>query len=197
MDVADTNEATTRRCYQRLWNDRDRSVIPEWISPDYIGHFSRYPDPILGVPGFETMADELFTAFPDLRVRIDDLVAAGDRVASHVRIVRTHRGPLQGYAPTGVRVDTTFAAIERYVDGRCVEEWVFSDDLGSGARALTWSDARTRGCDERSVKRCSASRSEGARSRYGSAGETDHRRPGTPPRAPGAGMRTAGTRARR
>lgn len=130
MNVADTNEATTRRCYERLWNDRDRTVIPEWIAPDYIGHFTRYPEPVVGVPGFEAMAEELFTAFPDLRVRIDDLVAAGDRVASHVRIVGTHQGALQGYAPTGVRVDTTFAAIERYVDGRCVEEWVFSDDLG-------------------------------------------------------------------
>lgn len=130
MEVAETNEATTRRYYQALWNDRDRTVIPQWISPDYIGHFTRYPEPITGVAGFESMADELFGAFPDLRVQIDDLVAAGDLVASRVRITGTHHGPLQGYAPTGVRVDTTFAAIERYADGRCVEEWVFSDDLG-------------------------------------------------------------------
>lgn len=130
MDVADTNEGMTRRCYQPLWNDRDRSVIPEWISPNHIGHFTRYPEPITGVAGFEAMADELFAAFPDLCVQIDDLVAAGDRVASRVRIAGTHEGYLHGYVPTGLRVETTFAAIERYSDGQCVEEWVFSDDLG-------------------------------------------------------------------
>jgi predicted ester cyclase len=130
MGASDGNAATTRRYYDALWNDRDRTVIPEWIASEYVGHFTRYPEPVLGVAGFEAMADELFRAFPDLRVQIEDLVADGDRVASRVRIVGTHRGVLQGYAPTGVRVDTIFAAIERYRDDRCVEEWVFSDDLG-------------------------------------------------------------------
>lgn len=130
MSTAEHNAATTRRYYEALWNDRDRSVIPDWIAPEYVGHFTRYPEPIRGIAGFESMADELFAAFPDLHVRIEDLVAADDRVASRVRIAGTHDGPLQGYAPTGIEVDTTFAAIERYAHGRCVEEWVFSDDLG-------------------------------------------------------------------
>jgi predicted ester cyclase len=130
MTVGEDNADKTRRYYEALWNERDRSVIADWIAPEYVGHFSRRPDPIVGVAGFSGMAEELFTAFPDVRMTIEDLVAEGDRVASRVRLTGTHRGPMEGYAPTGARVDTQFAAIERYLNGLCVEEWVFSDDLG-------------------------------------------------------------------
>lgn len=130
MTTVESNAAKTRRCYQALWNDRDRSVIADWIAPDYVGHFTRRPEPVRGVAGFTALADELFTAVPDLQMAIEDLVADGDRVASRVRITGTHLGPLEGYAATGVAIDTTFLAIERYAKGLCVEEWVHSDDLG-------------------------------------------------------------------
>jgi predicted ester cyclase len=130
MTTTEDNADKTRRYYEALWNQRDRRVIADWIAPEYVGHFSRRPDPIVGVAGFTDMAEELFTAFPDVRMTIEDLVADGDRVASRVRLTGTHQGPMEGYGPTGVRVETSFAAIERYADGLCVEEWVFSDDLG-------------------------------------------------------------------
>jgi predicted ester cyclase len=130
VSAAVENAAKTRRYYAALWNERDRSVIPDWIAPGYVGHFTRRPEPVLGVSGFEAMAEGLFGAFPDLHMEIEDLVADGDRVASRIRITGTHLGTLDGYAPTGARVDTSFVAIERYDDGLCVEEWVYSDDLG-------------------------------------------------------------------
>jgi predicted ester cyclase len=131
MAESSDHAATTRRCYEALWNRRDRSVIPDWIDPGYVGHYTRAPGPVLGIEGFTAMADELFAALPDLSMQIEDLVAEGDRVASRIRLTGTHRGPIDGYAPSGARVDTTFVAIERYgADGRCVEEWVHSDDLG-------------------------------------------------------------------
>jgi predicted ester cyclase len=129
-DEARRNAATTRRHYDALWNRRDRTVIAQWIAPAYVGHLTRRAEPVRGVSGFESLADELFTAFPDLRMTIEDLVADGDRVVSRVRLTGTQVGPMEGYAPTGARVDTSFVAIERYLDGICVEEWVYSDDLG-------------------------------------------------------------------
>src|SRR5690606_27909964 len=80
VGVADENAEMTRRCYDALWNDRDRDVIAAWIAPEYVGHFTRRPEPIRGVEGFTAMADELFAALPDLRMTIEDLVAGDDRV---------------------------------------------------------------------------------------------------------------------
>jgi predicted ester cyclase len=127
-----TNASATRRYYEALWNQRDLAVITDWIAPDYIGHFTAKPEPVRGIAGFRAMAEELFTAFPDLRMSLADVIAEGDRVASRVLLEGTHRGEMLGYAPTGLRVETSFLAIERYVDGLCVEEWVYSDDLGLG-----------------------------------------------------------------
>jgi predicted ester cyclase len=125
------HEQTTRRCYEQLWNQRDRSVITEWIDPGYVGHLTRRAEPVLGVEGFTAFVDELLSAMPDLAMVLEDVVARGDRVASRIRLTGTHLGPIDGYAPSGAHMDTTYLAIERYgPDGRCVEEWVHSDDLG-------------------------------------------------------------------
>jgi predicted ester cyclase len=142
-----TNADATRRNYEALWNRRDLGVIPSWIAPGYVGHFTRRPEPVLGTEGFRRLVEDLFTAFPDLHMVIEDLVADEDRVASRVSVTGTHRGPLEGYAPTGVAVETSFLAIERYADGLCVEEWVYSDDLGIARqlRALPAAGSRAEG----------------------------------------------------
>jgi predicted ester cyclase len=128
--VTEENADRTRRFYQALWNERDLAVIPEWIAPEYVGYFTSRPEPVRGPAGFRSFANDLFSAFPDLRMSIQDMVARDDRVVSRVHLTGTHLGPMQGYAPTGLRVSTTFAAIERYAGGLCVEEWVYADDLG-------------------------------------------------------------------
>lgn len=130
MSSTRLNADATRRYYEALWNQKDRSVIPEWISPTYVGHFTRRSEPVLGVEGFAEFAEELLGAFPDLHASIEDMVAEGDRVASRVRLTGTHSGGLEGYGATGARIEAGFLAIERYSEGRCVEEWVYSDDLG-------------------------------------------------------------------
>jgi predicted ester cyclase len=130
MTAADVDNASkTLRYYDALWNARNRAVIADWIAPDYVGHFTRLPEPVRGIDGFRAMVDELFVAFPDLHMSIDDMIAQGDRVVSRVHLSGTHRGVLLGYAPTGLGIAASFVAIERYADGLCVEEWVYSDDL--------------------------------------------------------------------
>jgi predicted ester cyclase len=87
----------------------------------------------------------MFTAFPDLRMTVEDTIAEGDRVASRITMRGTHRGPLAGSAPTGIVVTTGFLGIERYVDGRCAEEWVYSDDLGVARQVKALPEAGSRG----------------------------------------------------
>lgn len=128
-EISAANESKTRDYYERVWNQRELDLIESWVTPDFVGHYSAYPEPVRGVEGFRRMADELLAALPDLHMAVEDTVAAGDRVASRVRMTGTHRGPIRGFSPTHQRIDVSYLAIERYVDGRCVEEWVRSDDL--------------------------------------------------------------------
>jgi steroid delta-isomerase-like uncharacterized protein len=139
------NAAKTRRYYDRLWNQRDFSVIEDWIAPDFVGHHTARPKPVRGVDGFRRFADELFAAFPDLEMTVEETIAQGDRVASRVTMRGTHLGELSGYAPTGIVVTAGFLGIERYRDGLCAEEWVYSDDMAIARQIKALPEPGSRG----------------------------------------------------
>ena len=124
------NEAKTRRYFEALWNERNLDVIEDWIAPEYVGHYSSFPSELQGVEGFRTMVRLLLAAVPDLQMTVEDVIARDDRVVTRFTARGTHQGELQGFAPTGVQVAFTGIGIERYADGKCVEEWVVSDDMG-------------------------------------------------------------------
>jgi len=69
------------------------------------------------------------SAFPDLNVTTEDIVADGDRVVSRWTARGTHQGELMGIAPTGNRVTIKGIDVLRTAEGRIVERWAQSNDL--------------------------------------------------------------------
>jgi predicted ester cyclase len=69
------------------------------------------------------------SAFPDLRVPIEDLIAEGDRVVTRWTARGTHQGELIGNAPTGNRVAVTGIIVDRVSGDKIEEEWVNYDTL--------------------------------------------------------------------
>lgn len=70
------------------------------------------------------LARTYLSAFPDMHLEVEQLVAEGDCVAARVRATGTHTGELLGMAPTGRRVDLRWIMnMMRIADGRIVEEW--------------------------------------------------------------------------
>ena len=61
---------------------------------------------------------------------MEDVIAEGDKVAARLRFRGTHRGEVQGIAPTGRRVDCTGIVISRMEGGKIAEDWANFDDLG-------------------------------------------------------------------
>jgi predicted ester cyclase len=128
--VEESNEAKTRRLYEEVWNQRRLDLIADWVTQDFVGHWSMAPEPVRGPDGFRALAEEMLRAIPDAHFTIEEAIASGDTVVSRVRMSGTHTGRLQGFAPTGQPIDVQYIAIEHYRDGKCVDEWVRSDDLG-------------------------------------------------------------------
>ena len=62
-------------------------------------------------------------AFPDLRLQIDDMIAEGDRVVTHLSGSGTQLGEFRGVPPTGNRVGLRVIVISRLLDLQIVEEW--------------------------------------------------------------------------
>ncbi|MGW4597279.1 ester cyclase, partial [Streptomyces sp. NPDC004457] len=85
----------------------------------------------LRAAGYKAMFGELRAAFPDLNVAVEHLVATDDELAFAYTISGTHLGPLMGHPPTGRKVSYRGMQISRFdSDGRLVERWGSSDELG-------------------------------------------------------------------
>lgn len=83
-----------------------------------------------GPQGYIDMFAEMRSAFPDLKVTGEHLVADEDSVALAYTVTGTHRGDFQGIPATGKTIQARGVQIARFVDGKMVERWGSSDELG-------------------------------------------------------------------
>jgi ketosteroid isomerase-like protein len=76
------NTTLVRRYWEEVWNNGNLAVVDELIATDFDGHpLPGEPDFGRGPAGQNQLVGMYRTAFPDLRMTIEDLTAEGDRVA--------------------------------------------------------------------------------------------------------------------
>ena len=73
---------------------------------------------------------EFYSAFPDWREEIVELVAEGNTVAGRFRCSGTHLGKFLGEPPTGKRMEVEEVFFLRIEDGKFVDFWGLEDSLG-------------------------------------------------------------------
>jgi predicted ester cyclase len=75
--------------------------------------------------------------YPDLQLTVEQQIAEGDWVVTHVTGRGTHKGEWLGMKPTRKNVEITAVNIDRVIDGRIVEHGgaanVFEELLRIGA----------------------------------------------------------------
>ena len=114
----------------QVWNKGKLGLANEVLSADRI-----CDDPLTPARGrkaFLRHVSSLSSAFPDLRMIIEDLVSEDDKVVARWSLRGTHEGNLPTIAipPTGEEVTFTGISIYRFVDGQIVEIWQEGDYLG-------------------------------------------------------------------
>jgi steroid delta-isomerase-like uncharacterized protein len=88
------------------------------------------PGQVPGPEGYRQFFSGVRQAFPDLSVAVDTAVADDDTLAIAYTMVGTHRGPLMGIPPTGKKMKIRGVQIAKFRDGKMVERWGSSDQLG-------------------------------------------------------------------
>ncbi|MGA2098565.1 MAG: ester cyclase [Candidatus Acidiferrum sp.] len=83
-----------------------------------------------GPEGYRAFFSGMRTAFPDLHVALETLVADDESLAFAYTLTGTHKGPLMGIAPTGKKIRIRGMQISKFKDGKMVERWGSSDELG-------------------------------------------------------------------
>jgi steroid delta-isomerase-like uncharacterized protein len=125
---AEENKAIARRGYEAI-NQNNLDALDEVVASDMIDH-DPAPGQAPGLEGVKQYFSSLHSAFPDVQLNVEDMIAEGDKVVARLSVSGTHQGEFMGIDPTGNRVTITGIDLLRIVDGKIVEHWGNFDDLG-------------------------------------------------------------------
>jgi steroid delta-isomerase-like uncharacterized protein len=124
------NKTQYRRTFEEVFNKGDLAIVGDLVAPDFLNHEVPPGMNNRGPDSTRQIVRMLRTAFPDLHVTIEELVAEGDTVAGRVTMSGTHLGPFQGIAPTGRSFQQAHMHFVRFRDGKAIEHRAVRDDLG-------------------------------------------------------------------
>ena len=128
--MSEQNKAVVRRTFEELWNKGNLSIADELFAPNYDHHDPSTPDVGRGPESEKKRATLYRNAFPDLRLTVEGLVAEGETVVARWSCHGTHKGELNGIAPTGKQFTISGVTIAHFENGKMVEGWVNWDALG-------------------------------------------------------------------
>ena len=123
----------SRQLLEQSFNDGNLELAEQLIAADAVNHDPAEPAELRALRGPEVLKRTVRvyrTGFPDVRITVDDVIAAGDKVVLRWHSEGTHRGELAGLAPTGARGSVTGISIDQWKDGKVVETWTEWDNLG-------------------------------------------------------------------
>ncbi len=123
------NKALLRRCMEEVLNKRNLDAVDEFYAVDFVDH-NAPPGTPPGIGGIKQIYTMIHTAFADIHITIEDMVAEDDRVVLRFTARGTHKGELMGIAPTGRQFTVMEIRIYRIAGGKIVEHWGLLDQLG-------------------------------------------------------------------
>src|SRR5215469_14758978 len=125
---AKDNMATQERLANAVNNGR-LDDLDQVFAQSVVDH-DPAPDQGPGPDGFKQFFSTLRGAFPDLHITPEHVDSTEDDIAVAYTITGTHQGDFLGVAPTGKRISARGMQIARFEDGKIVERWGSSDELG-------------------------------------------------------------------
>ena len=128
MATREDNMAALQR-FDIAVNSGNYAAFNDVVAPNAIDHDS-VPGQVSGPDGYRYFFTELHSAFPDAEISVDYTVADDYNVAMAYTLTGTHQGPFMGFAPTGKHVKIHGVEICKFADGKLVERWGSSDQLG-------------------------------------------------------------------
>lgn len=128
VGIEEQSKELIRRSCEEFWNKGDVEAIDKFYAPGYVSH-----DPGGLHEGdlahHRQSAQAIFSAIPDLRLHIEDLIAEGDKVVKRWTATGTHKGAFMGIPASGNSLEVTGTTTYRVAEGKLVESWWNTDSL--------------------------------------------------------------------
>ena len=126
----ETPEDTLTRLYEDVWNGANPDTADELVHEEYLIHDRDLAAEMQGPELYKALASGTRDVFPDMTITIEDMVTAGEKIALRWTMTGTHQGMMFGVESTGRQVELTAIEINRFEDGKLIETWTQSDQLG-------------------------------------------------------------------
>ena len=128
--MSETNKTVVRRLFEEVWNKGYLPVADQLFAQNYSHHDSSTPEFGRGPESEKKRATLCRTAFPDVRLTIEDIISEGETVTARWSCKGTHQGDLNGIAATGKQFVISGISVARFTNGKMIEGWVNCDAPG-------------------------------------------------------------------
>jgi len=123
------NTAAMRRFYDEVMGKGNMKVIDELVADNFVDHYVPDPKMPANKAGLTQTMGMFRTAFPDLQISVEDIIAKGDKVWAYTIMRGTNKGEFMGMPATGKKIEVKGVDIVRFVNGKAVEHWGLNDDM--------------------------------------------------------------------
>jgi predicted ester cyclase len=123
-----TNKALVHRFLQEVVNSGNIDAVEAFVHPSFTNHNAPH-GLSCGIDGVKQLIQIVRTAFPDLHVTCDSVMAEGDNVVTRLTIHGIHTGKLFSLVPYHGQAKFMSINILRIDNGRFVEHWGSIDAL--------------------------------------------------------------------
>jgi steroid delta-isomerase-like uncharacterized protein len=120
------NMALMRAAYEAV-QSREVDAGAELLTDAFIANVPGAPDPLIGREVWKLGTRAMLEGFPDLRIEVEDIFGADDKVAVRVHFRGTHQGTFQGIGATQRPVSFRSIELYRFEGDKIAEEWVAPD----------------------------------------------------------------------
>ena len=123
--MSEANKQLVRRWFEEVWNKGRVEAVDEMLGANAIVHglSDDSGNPLIGPASFKPFHEKFREAFPDIIVKLDDLIAEGDKVAVRCSVQGKHQGRSLGFDATQAPVGFTGMVIVRIDEGKIIEAW--------------------------------------------------------------------------
>ena len=126
-EIEEQNKAIVRRALE-LYDEKNFVERDKLFSPNTVYHAPGGKE--YSLKGYrEQFGVHFYTAFPDLRHTIEDIIAERDKVVLRLTDYGTHQGEFMGIPPTGKEITWPVTSVYRLSKGIVQELWIEFDIL--------------------------------------------------------------------
>ena len=123
--MAEQDQTFMHRWFEEVWNQKNEQAIDEMCDRDVVanGLTDAEGNTVRGIEAYKNLFRAFVSAYPDIKITVEDTICEGDKMVARCRVSGTHAGEGLGVAPNNQPVEFSGIAIVKLKDGKIVEAW--------------------------------------------------------------------------